>query len=72
MLGLLIDDGHVRDAAGQAAKQRIQEQYLWPKIAKEIEQIYLEMVGWANEKTASPGPTGGVPSFSSTTRERVA
>jgi glycosyltransferase involved in cell wall biosynthesis len=46
MLRLLIDDDEVRAASGNAAKLRIQEEYLWPKIAAEIEHVYLEMVGW--------------------------
>jgi hypothetical protein len=58
MLRLLIADDHVREAAGQAAKQRIREQHLWPKIAPEIEQIYLEMVGWENRDLPSPAPAG--------------
>jgi glycosyltransferase involved in cell wall biosynthesis len=45
MLRLLIEDREVREAAGRAAKQRIQEDYLWPKIVQEIEQTYLEMMG---------------------------
>ncbi len=46
MLRLLIDDDQVRAASGKAAQLRIQEEYLWPKIAAEIEQVYLEMVDW--------------------------
>jgi hypothetical protein len=46
MLRLLMADREVREAAGKAAKQRIQEQYLWPKIVQEVEQAYLETIGW--------------------------
>jgi glycosyltransferase involved in cell wall biosynthesis len=46
MLRLLIADSEVREAAGRNAKQRIQEGYLWPKIAQQVEQVYLEMMGW--------------------------
>jgi glycosyltransferase involved in cell wall biosynthesis len=46
MLRLLMADREVREAAGKAAKQRIQEQYLWPKIVQEVEETYLETIGW--------------------------
>jgi glycosyltransferase involved in cell wall biosynthesis len=52
MLRLLMEDREVRVAAGRTAKKRIQEQYLWPKIAQEIEQTYLEMMGWAGAAPA--------------------
>ena len=39
----------VREAAGRSAKQRIEAGYLWPKIAQQIEQVYLEMMGWKPE-----------------------
>jgi glycosyltransferase involved in cell wall biosynthesis len=46
MLRVLMANQDLREKAGKAARQRIQEQYLWPKIAQEIEQTYLEMMGW--------------------------
>lgn len=46
MLRLLMSDREIRETAGKAAKQRIREQYLWPKIAQQVEQAYLEMMGW--------------------------
>jgi len=45
MLALLIRADSLRADAGRAARRRIEEQYLWPKIAKEIEMAYLEMLG---------------------------
>jgi hypothetical protein len=39
MLRRLIADDHVREAARPAAKQRIREQHLGPKIATEIEHL---------------------------------
>jgi glycosyltransferase involved in cell wall biosynthesis len=71
MLRLLIADDPVREAAGQAAKQRIREQYLWPKIATEIEQIYLEMAGWENRDLFSPAPAGHASKVSPSAREPV-
>jgi hypothetical protein len=59
MLHLLITDPEVREAAGHAAKQRIREQYLWPKIAQQVEEAYMEMMGWpALAPIASPIPAG--------------
>src|SRR5258708_5698212 len=42
MLRLLIHADALRAEAGQAARDRIIERYLWPKIAKEIEEAYQE------------------------------
>lgn len=48
-----------RKAAGHAAKQRIREQYLWPKIAHQVEEAYMEMMGWtAPVPISSPIPAG--------------
>jgi glycosyltransferase involved in cell wall biosynthesis len=59
MLRLLMEDREVREAAGRAAKQRIQEDYLWPKTVQEIEQTYLEMMGWAGvAPVLTPKPAG--------------
>ena len=45
-LRFLIANPAVREAAGKAAKQRIQEQYQWPYIAAEIEKAYFAVMGW--------------------------
>jgi glycosyltransferase involved in cell wall biosynthesis len=45
MLSLLSNAGPLRADAGQAARTRIEEHYLWPQIAKEIEEAYQEMMG---------------------------
>jgi glycosyltransferase involved in cell wall biosynthesis len=45
MLGLLLSDSKLRVAAGVKARQRIQERYLWPRIATEIGQVYDELAG---------------------------
>jgi glycosyltransferase involved in cell wall biosynthesis len=45
MLRLLIRADALRAEAGRAARNRIEERYLWPKIAKEIEEVYQEMMG---------------------------
>ena len=44
-LRFLIANPAVREAAGQAAKTRIREQYLWPTIAENIERVYFTVTG---------------------------
>ncbi|MGC2193455.1 MAG: glycosyltransferase [Terriglobales bacterium] len=72
MLRLLMDEAAVREAAGRAATQRIQEEYLWSTIAAEIEQIYLEMVGWKVVDTVSGSRDRDIATRSPAEKERVA
>jgi glycosyltransferase involved in cell wall biosynthesis len=44
-LRFLIANPVVREAAGRTAKRRIEEQYQWQKVAEDIEQAYLKIVG---------------------------
>jgi glycosyltransferase involved in cell wall biosynthesis len=44
-LRFLISNPAVREAAGHAARNRIEEQYQWQKIATDIEKAYLEILG---------------------------
>jgi glycosyltransferase involved in cell wall biosynthesis len=46
MLHLLINDPEARKEAGRRAKRRIQEEYLWEKIAAQVEQVYINLYGW--------------------------
>ncbi len=55
-LRFLIANPAVREAAGQAAKQRIREHYQWPQIAREIERVYFEMMGWKLAETGARRP----------------
>ena len=45
-LRFLIANPTVRDAAGKAARRRIEEQYQWQKIAMNIEKAYFKILGW--------------------------
>ena len=45
MLRLLINEPEVRRSAAKLAQQRIRERYLWPRIAKDIEQVYWHTLG---------------------------
>ncbi|HVO62063.1 MAG TPA: glycosyltransferase family 4 protein [Terriglobales bacterium] len=44
MLRCLISNPTVREEAGRAARSRMQERYLWPLIAREIEREYLKVL----------------------------
>jgi len=61
-LRFLIANPAVREAAGRAAKRRVRDHYQWPRIAKDIEQIYLEMLGWESKDTPPKKASGRVPS----------
>jgi glycosyltransferase involved in cell wall biosynthesis len=45
MLGLLLSHPEMREAAANSAKQKIEEQYLWPQIAAQIGQAYNQLAG---------------------------
>ena len=55
-LRFLIANPAVREAAGRAAKRRIREHYQWPQIAREIERVYFEMMGWELAETGARRP----------------
>jgi glycosyltransferase involved in cell wall biosynthesis len=45
MLQQLISDPKLRKELSCAAQSKIQESYLWPKIAQQIEDVYRNVVG---------------------------
>lgn len=45
-LRFLIANPAVREAAGRTAKKRIEEQYQWQTIARDIEKTYFQLMGW--------------------------
>ena len=45
-LRFLIFNPAVREAAGKAARRRVEQHYQWPNIAAEIEQAYFQLMGW--------------------------
>jgi len=55
-LQFLIANPAVREAAGQTARQRIEETYQWPKIAADIEAVYYDMLGEEVEPRPSRKP----------------
>jgi glycosyltransferase involved in cell wall biosynthesis len=58
MLRRLIADPEARQQAGERAQQRVREQYLWPKIAEEIEAVYLQILNdkYPSAADAACGP----------------
>lgn len=46
MLDLLIRNPELRRVAGQRAQERIQNEYTWPAIARQIEKVYYGVLGW--------------------------
>jgi glycosyltransferase involved in cell wall biosynthesis len=45
MLRLLISEPGIRKAAAIRAREKVRERYLWNGIAKEVEDIYLQLAG---------------------------
>ena len=71
-LRFLISNSAVREAAGEAAKRRIREQYQWSNIAVEVERLYFEMMGWNRTETVAPKkPSSGVTASAAGARQRV-
>jgi hypothetical protein len=52
MLQLLISDRDVRESAASSARERVQERYLWPQIAQDIERAYWKLIGWPDAADA--------------------
>ncbi len=42
-MGMLIADGHLREVAAKSALEKINREYLWPGIAGQVEQVYLNL-----------------------------
>ena len=43
MLIMLTSDERVRRTAGEAAQQRVRDQYLWSKVTTEVQNVYMEV-----------------------------
>jgi glycosyltransferase involved in cell wall biosynthesis len=64
-LRVLLANPTIREAAGKLARKRIEELYQWDSIASQIEQAYLEMLGWNIDS-----PVPGRPAASTEEHER--
>ena len=47
MLDLLIHNPELRRQSASRERERIQGQYLWPAIARSIENAYYNVLGWS-------------------------
>jgi glycosyltransferase involved in cell wall biosynthesis len=70
MLRLLIGDADLRERAAKKAKERIQHGYLWPQITKQIEQVYLDLMG--RSATAERYKPTSASAQAGTVKDRVA
>lgn len=62
-LAFLISNAAARKQAGQAARERIRQRYLWPAIAREIEIQYLRLLMAPMRCDGDKANEGGSPSF---------
>ena len=67
-LRFLIANPAVRDAAGNAAKHRVQELYQWNSIAAAIEKEYFDVMGWVWSDSSLKKPSGSVSAIDPTQR----
>jgi glycosyltransferase involved in cell wall biosynthesis len=45
MLALLLSDAEIRRSAGDSARQKAREHFLWPEIARQVSEVYEELLG---------------------------
>lgn len=53
MLDFLLRNPELRRQAGERAQKRIQAEYAWPAIARRIEQVYCDVLGWTPDSFES-------------------
>ena len=56
-LRFLIANPAIREAAGRSARQRIEEQYQWEKVAADIEGAYFEILGMKRAEAGAKKPS---------------
>lgn len=59
-LSFLLANPAVREAAGEAAKQRVRQHYQWSKISAEVERVYFEVMDWKLPVPAPRKPSSSV------------
>ena len=57
MLDLVLTDPALRAEAATRARQRIADEYLWPGIARSIQKVYFDVLGWPCPKEQPAAPT---------------
>jgi len=58
MLQLLISEPEIRKAAAARAREKVWEHYLWNRVVKQIESVYLELAG--GKTSPKPAPVAGI------------
>jgi glycosyltransferase involved in cell wall biosynthesis len=58
MLRLLIENAELRESAARKARERIVNHYLWPEIAKQVAEVYLNLME-EPRATRKPAATTG-------------
>ncbi len=53
-LRFLIANPSIREAAGKAARKRVEEEYQWDRISREIGQTYFEVLGLNSHDMTKP------------------
>jgi glycosyltransferase involved in cell wall biosynthesis len=75
MLDLLIHNPELRRQSAARERERIQQQYLWPEIARNIEKAYYKVLGWSPGEHVLNGqihiPTSAVPAALRTSLVRL-
>jgi glycosyltransferase involved in cell wall biosynthesis len=54
MLALLLRHPEMRRAAARLALQKIEESYRWPGIARTVEDVYYDVLGWSRLPSERP------------------
>jgi phosphatidylinositol alpha-mannosyltransferase len=73
MLRFLTSDSAARAWAGERAKHRIQQHYLWPEITAQVEAVYLDVLGWGKKDVVdSSVPSLTLPPTKPVASERAA
>ncbi len=62
MLQLLVSEPEVRKAAASKAREKVRQHYLWNRVTREIEGLYLQLAGEKNSsRSAVAVPATGHP-----------
>jgi glycosyltransferase involved in cell wall biosynthesis len=71
-LRFLIANPAVREAAGKAARRKVEEQYQWQNIVVDIEKTYFELLGWNPPPAISKKPSARAAAAAGSGSERRA
>ena len=63
VLNILVNRPDLRHQAATRQRARIQNGYLWPSVARSIEGVYLDLLGWPVAKQIKRQRTKFLPSY---------